>query len=997
MKGRLRLATVAVALFAACSLSAMEDGDPGKDYRYALRLYEKGILSAAKTQFTLLSEKYPDNEDIAAYSALVSVRMKDKAYEQEAELFREGFPYSWALPLIDYYRAVNYFDSGSYVKCIETLGGISEKNLPRELRVGYAFRNAYSLFMEGYLEKSMILFNRLVMEGRKKLSGYYAPSYYAMGYMYYLKRNFDEAAMCFEKSVNDARFSSLSRYYLIECHYLKNDYEYVTRYGAEEIDNLGGDFRKRLARMISESYMAMGNTEGAKEYYDRYFESSERFDRSDYFYAGMVAYGVRRYSDAISDFDKVTVKDDSLSQVAGYYKGYSYIQTGNKIAAMSSFKDASMKSYDVAVKEDAMFNYAKLAFDVNRDISGFKMYLEYFPYSERVDEIYYYVASAYMLNQDYASAVEAYRKIENMDASTEDSFRGALFMRSMQLAASGSYSQTIPLLKQIVRIKDGDRTAFLADYWLAEAYYRNDSFSEALKIFTSLKKKTSFASLPEYRMLDFNIGYSYFSMQDYVSAAESFKSFLASSPSSGKREGYLRLADSRFMTQNYLEAAETYEKCADTYYDRGDIYPLYQGAVAYGLVSMEAKKIALLERAAGYSRSVKYYDEAMYELGRSYVKIDEDVKAEKVFIRIAESSADSTLIAGSLIELGTIYRNRLDYDNALKFYKTVVEKMPMSVLSQDALAAIESIYQSKNDPQAYLDYIESIGKSSLKTEDERDRMIFSAAEQIFLKEDYTAALSALADYLAKYPDGSQKSLAYFYIAESNKALGRYEKALDSYYQVMKIGEGAFAESATLNYAELSFRLERYQQAYEGYATLGEISRLDANKYVSLVGVMRSKYALKEYENTINAAGKVIESPSCDENMARQARYIMAKSYIALSDRDSATPILKELSSQPQTDEGAEASYLLIQEVYDSGRFDEVEALVYDFAAKAQNQTYFLAKAFIVLGDSFAERDEWEQAKATFNSIKDNYKAPEGGDDIAGQIEMRLSRLEEAGI
>jgi hypothetical protein len=56
--------------------------------------------------------------------------------------------------------------------------------------------------------------------------------------------------------------------------------------------------------------------------------------------------------------------------------------------------------------------------------------------------------------------------------------------------------------------------------------------------------------------------------------------------------------------------------------------------------------------------------------------------------------------------------------------------------------------------------------------------------------------------------------------------------------------------------------------------------------------------------------------------------------------------------------------------------------------------YWLAKSFIVLGDSFAERDEWEQAKATFESVKDGYEPSREHDDVIEQVEMRLSKLRE---
>jgi len=81
--------------------------------------------------------------------------------------------------------------------------------------------------------------------------------------------------------------------------------------------------------------------------------------------------------------------------------------------------------------------------------------------------------------------------------------------------------------------------------------------------------------------------------------------------------------------------------------------------------------------------------------------------------------------------------------------------------------------------------------------------------------------------------------------------------------------------------------------------------------------------------------------------------------------------------------------MLIQNLFDSGKFSEVENKVYDFAGKCGDQTYWLAKSYITLGDSFLERGNKAQAKATWESIRDGYS---GNDDIAETVKSRLAKL-----
>ena len=149
------------------------------------------------------------------------------------------------------------------------------------------------------------------------------------------------------------------------------------------------------------------------------------------------------------------------------------------------------------------------------------------------------------------------------------------------------------------------------------------------------------------------------------------------------------------------------------------------------------------------------------------------------------------------------------------------------------------------------------------------------------------------------------------------------------------------------------------------------------------------------DDAIGAAEGVKGENSSNGAILREADYLTARSYLESSRRDQAFALFEKLSLEPSTVEGAEASYLIIQDLYDRGRFDEVEDKVYAFAPKAGSQSYWLAKAFIVLGDSFAEKGNLAQAKATFESVKNGYKPSAGAeDDVLDQIDMRLAKLNE---
>jgi len=328
---------------------------------------------------------------------------------------------------------------------------------------------------------------------------------------------------------------------------------------------------------------------------------------------------------------------------------------------------------------------------------------------------------------------------------------------------------------------------------------------------------------------------------------------------------------------------------------------------------------------------------------------------------------------------------------AIDFYKRILEENPLAAEAQSAISGLENIYQERGTAEEFLDYLDQLGLSKVKTTDEKELMIFNSAEKQYLSGNYSAAISSLTQFVGRHPNGSKTSQAYFYLGESFLKIGKPELAVDAYYNVMEKGEGSFTELATLNYARISYQLEDYQQALKGYSTLGMIAVLDNNKLEAKMGKINSFFMDRQYENALAEAQKSVNFNLNETNKLR-VKYVMAKSYYLLGERSSAIPLLKELSKNKNSLEGAESTYLIISNSFDNGDFASVEKEVFAFSDSNSPQTYWLAKSFILLGDSYAERENWQQAEATFKSVLESYKS-KNKDDISEQIKLRLSKIE----
>jgi len=942
--------------------------------------YENGAYGRARSMFESLGDPLSKG-----YAVLCAIKVNSSDYPALMAAYEAANPQSVLNSTMHYESARNLFDQGEYTAAASQLAQVDTDGLSQQELTEYYFKKGYCAYSNGDFPTARSSFAEV-----EKLphSIYTAPGRYAMGYMAYAEKDWDEASKYFAQSAKDARFKELSNYYLMECRFMEKDYDFVIDNGPSMIDNVPAERKSRLARIISESYLVKGNKQKALEYYQKEEIPAEKMNRSDYFHAGSVQYAVGDYQGAIDNFSKMPERTDSIGQVANYDLGYSYIQTKNKVAAVDAFKDASAQTYDPDIQQDAYFNYAKLSFDLNNDTAPFKQYLKNYPQTGKNDQIYSYMAIAALNDKDYVAAIDAYSNIETLDEDQKLNYSKANYLRANQLISSGSYNDAVPYLKAAgFYMPKTDRLNQLSRYWLGESYFATGDYDSAQNTFSNLYNTSALRGMEESAQLPYNLGYAYLEDKEYANAAKWFDSYLSSGDDANRTDAMVRRADCDLARKQYKSAISGYQKAIDQ--DPSNIYPRYQQAIAYGLAGDKKSKVKALSKVESVSADTPMYSEAMYELGRSYMELGDNNNALTTFNTLKNNTKDNVYVAKSLIGEGMSYRNMGKYDSALKSYKQVVNLMPDSEYSEEALLAINSIYQTTKQPEKYLDYLEENNLTAGKSESEKEAVYFNTAEQVFLAGNYNQAVSTLNRYLENYPDGTRRGDAYFYMAESYKALGNKEKALDCYALANNyLSGGSFAESSALNYANLAYSLERFEDAYEGYSNLLNVAEMAENKSAARVGMMRSAYSARQYEDAVDAANKV-KAATKDAATTREANLTAAKSYLALSKRSDALKLFETLAKSPSTAEGAEASYMLIQNLFDSGKFSEVENKVYDFAGKCGDQTYWLAKSYITLGDSFLERGNKAQAKATWESIRDGYS---GNDDIAETVKSRLAKL-----
>ena len=90
--------------------------------------------------------------------------------------------------------------------------------------------------------------------------------------------------------------------------------------------------------------------------------------------------------------------------------------------------------------------------------------------------------------------------------------------------------------------------------------------------------------------------------------------------------------------------------------------------------------------------------------------------------------------------------------------------------------------------------------------------------------------------------------------------------------------------------------------------------------------------------------------------------------------------------------GAESAYKVILSLYQKGDAVSAEEQIYAFSDSKTPHSYWLGKAFILLGNIYAEKGDDFQARATYQSIIDGYMPSDDG--VVAEAKQRLDALKK---
>ena len=970
-------------------------GDRQRDlYRQATDLYQKQKYAAAQQIYDQIAAGSTSRADLTTaeacyYAGVCSEKLDNNDASYRLEEFLRLYPQSSRCNMAQFYLGNFHYTRGDYERALEYYRKVDGKEVEYDHRSEYNFKMGYCYFVKGDVQRASKLFSQQV-EGQSK---YRSSSLYYYAHIQYMQGQYELALKNFQELQKDRKFAKIAPSYIARIYYYLGREDELLEMAPRLMEDPNAFKREEIGQMVGEVYFNRGEYARALEY----LTVSENggagacTPQDNDYQVGYCYYMMGRYADAAKHLEKKTVCSDSLAQNALYVLGDCYVRMDRKMDARSMFLQASKMDFNKKIKEDALFNYAKLSCELNQNAMGesiksFESYLKKYPRSKHRTEAEEILTELYCSTNNYKEAIRLLEKINPRNAKLEQAYQRALLNRGIELCNSGNRKEGSALYEKAVKINAVPRITADANYLLADEYYREGRMEAAERclnkfLLSSYARSSAYADAARY-------DYAYILMrkEQYEDAREAFAELdKSSTPAAMLADVRNRLGDCLYVQSRFPEAIVQYDKVINMGGRDAD-YATYQKALSYGAQGKNTEKLTYLNYIFERYENSPLKSKAMLEIANTYMMCDNNEMAMTYYNNFIKQYPQSVYVKTALLNQGLIYFNTDRNAQALRTFDRLLTEYPGTDEARDALSTVENIYIAENRVDDYFAYVKRTTKVAISTV-EQDSTTFLAVEGRYQEEEYGKAIAGFENYLAKFPNGLFAVKAHYLLADCYFRQGQNDRALPHFEAVASASTNQYSERSLVNAANIAYGLGDYDKAARLYQRLAANAESDNSLIQGEMGALRCAIALNRHNDIVEAGQRLLNEKKADAQLKEEASLAMARSYFNQKEYDSAFTHYGELEHSSNGEYNGEARCRMAEMMMLTQRYDKAEKIIESIVADASSD-YWLAYSFILWADVYYARGNGLQAKQTLQSIIDNYD----GEELVGVARQKLAAI-----
>lgn len=995
---------------------------PTTYYQRGVELYDEKKYNAAILQLELFLEKSTDEgmrSEAQYYLGMSKLFAGHRDGESSVQQFLEQNPGSHKTHMANFalgdywYLKRKYSTALSYYKQVDPLAISSAEHDRLNYRTAYCMlfvsKNNTNKQEKYYKQAKELLYPLTIKENDYKVLATY---YYA--YCAYFVGDYDEALRAYKEIENSPEVPSGIKLYVAQIYYLKSDYQKCIA----TLNNAGEDLpREKVALLKGKCHYRLNEFEKAAEQFNKSNANTKDLDRNELYEFGYANYKLKNYKKAIDYFYPISSLGDSLGQVASYNIADCYLNTKDKRNAMKSLAEAYRTGYNKTISESALFNQAKLAVELkeNNATTLLDKYLENYPNGKNSSEARKILAQQLLNTDNYKQAVIVLEGNENMDSETEDAYQKVTLYRGMELIRAYNYTEAIEMFNKCLEKKRNRNAMLQSLFWKAECEMQLRNYSNAERTYQRFLDDPRSEEIDIYPFAYYGLGYAKYKIEQdweennvgedvrrnkYLEAATIFQKFV--NYSNNKRyddkilnDANCKMADCYFAAgandwpymQNHFESA--LKGYAAVSSKRGEFadYSLFHSGIIQGLQKKPDAKIATLKRIPAEFKNSKYVPDAYFEIADEYKSKKNTSEAEKYYNYIINDYQGSSLVIKSYISLGEMYHSNKQTSKAIDAYTKLYKQFPSSPEAAQAAEIVKRIYFEQNQQSEYFRWAERNGVRN--SNGEKDTALYSAAIDQYNEEKYAAAIAKFDEYLNQLPNGRFMGYAYYYKGVCYEKIKQPDKALAAYKITAKEEGHEFQEASIMAVLDLMGNNAACEEVLEYAQRIESITKDPKTQRKSMVQNLNCLIKLNRWDDVIAKSKQMQDVAGAEESFYALAAVSKVKAHYEKGNLEQALTEAKECYGRYNNYFGAQAKYLEVLIYYKKLQHKECENAAFEMIDNFRAYDYWLGKALNVLGDSYLDNNDENNAKSTWNDVIENFPKEK---EVVEEAKVKLAAL-----
>ncbi len=919
-------------------------------YRTAQDLYDKEKYSLAQDKFLeVLNSKLDSQDEVRVnatyYYAICALELFHPDAEYLLSRFVIEYPENAKAESVYFLLGKQKYKLKRFKSVIDYFEKVDKYKLSNNEKIEYEFKLGYSYFRTKKHEEAKPHFAAI----KDDSSNYQIPAIYYFSHIAYENGDNQTALNGFKSISETPMFQHIVPYYVAQIYHKQGNYDELIAYAPKYYETISKKRKAEFAKLIGDGYYHKKKYKEAIPYLKE-FKKGAKSTRISNYQLAYAYYEEGQYQNAIDNYKRVASKEDSLSQIALYQLADCFLKSDNRLEARIAFKAASKLDFDKEIQENSLFNYAKLAFQIDGPYSestkAFQDYINKYPNSSQLDEAYEFLIKGYMTTKKYDEALVSIEKIKRKDNRIKQAYQNIAFNRGIELYLNNEYNEAIKRFKLVAKYPFDKKTNAASLYWTGESYYKLKDYDKAISKYVEFRLEPGAALTNVFRDADYSVAYAYFMKANPFKNGELTKSSNANTITERKTnleksitafrnftqltdrvdevklsDAYLRLADAYYLLPNDKLAVENYSKAIKI--GKGDLsYAYFQKAKSQGLLgNIEGKSKTLKILTERYPNS-NYQILSLRELAQAYQQQGNNQGAIKIYSDFINNYPNNKYIPEMLVNLGAIYVKEKKYEEAKVYLLKVLNNYPTAKIeNESAIEQMKSIYQGQKDLPGYYDWLQSRGVKVGSME--KDSALWEPVYIAWNSGDCNLIERESKTYLDKVPNGTHEISAHFYLATCYYTTDQ-DKALEHYSFIINHPNNKHYEEALQYGAQISYTKSDYATANRDYHQLEAIAANSENIRNSIIKQMWCNWKLKDYENTIVYADKVLALSKLDNDTKVEALRMKGLSLREIRNYDEAISVLRACNASTKSIKGAEAKYYVSEILFEQNNNEECE-------------------------------------------------------------------------